>query len=268
MAIHAGAIEGLSTKISAMINNTTMKNSKDNAVILKNISTEAFQAFTEFGYTGDFSDVKKDHHSTNQMKRNADEANLGQEDTPCKKQFVKMESELGDTSSESVESIDQDQSSTSTSPSTGAQTTIDPSNSTAQFPQFKRLRSSLANRFKALDYGHSCSDSIPFLTILVELYDFATEYSMEALRQKALSSAHAGLCGCFNNVPHAAVVSYVKFMYSNGLKDESGGKCQLRELCVRYAVAQAGILHRSQPFEELLKSNGEFAVDFVRALAE
>lgn len=269
MTVHTSAIEDLSTKLSAaMINNTTMKDSKDNIVTLKHISTEAFRAFIEFAYTGDYSDIKEDNHSTNQMKRNADEANLGQEDTPCKKQLVKVESESGETSSESAESIEQDQLSTSASPSTGAHTTINPSNSTAQSPQFKRLRSSLANWFKGLNYGHELSDSIPFLTILVELYDFAVEYSIEALRQKALSSIHSGLCDCFNHVTHARVVCYIKFMYSHALKDESGGKCQLRELCLRYAVAQAGLLHRSKPFEELLKSNGQFAVDFFRALAE
>ena len=109
---------------------------------------------------------------------------------------------------------------------------------------------------------------MPFLPILVEIYVFALEYAIEALRQKTLSSIHSGLCLCYNGIPQATVVSFIKIMYSKAQNDETGGKCQLRELCIRYAVGQAGSLHKSQPFEELLRSNGDFAVEFFRGLGE
>lgn len=74
---------------------------------------------------------------------------------------------------------------------------------------------------------------MPFLPIIVELYEFAIECSIEALRQKILSSIHSGLCLCYNGIPQATVVSFIKIMYSKAQKDETGGKCQLRELCIR-----------------------------------
>jgi hypothetical protein len=116
MPIHTGAFKNLSFKLSAMVNDSITKVSTDRAITLNNISAEAFQAFTEFAYTCNYSQVKSDPRSTNPLKRNADEADLGQKSNPCKKHLPTSGSKPGDASGESVTSAEQSQPSTPASP--------------------------------------------------------------------------------------------------------------------------------------------------------
>ncbi|KAF4988335.1 hypothetical protein F66182_16703, partial [Fusarium sp. NRRL 66182] len=110
MAIHAGAVKDLSTKLSAMVEDATTKDSRDDTLTLKDINVASFRVFTEFAYTGDYSNIDEDPPSTKEMKRNADEAGLSQEDTACKKQSVALESSSRSASSESVKLVEREQS--------------------------------------------------------------------------------------------------------------------------------------------------------------
>lgn len=60
----------------------------------------------------------------------------------------------------------------------------------------------------------------------------------------------------------------IAYIYSKSLIDGRGDKGSLHDLCLRYAVSQAVFLHKNEAFEQLLRSDPAFAIDFVRALIE
>lgn len=263
MTIHANAIEGISVPLSTIVNDSYVNGSIGGVITLPDISIEAFQAFTEFAYTGDYSHVAP--HPTTETKRKADEANMSEEDTPCKKQEATLGSQSDIASLKSLETTTQSELATSTNanPETRSSTNLNGSN--VLFKDFLKLTTTLRGRFQALNYSHRTLKETPRLHILVDLYVFATKYSIEALRQKTLSSIHWRLCSYSHRAPPELVVPAIEVMYSKVSQDESG---QLRNLCMRYAACQAALLHRSEEFEALLRSNPDFVIDFVRALAQ
>jgi hypothetical protein len=263
MTIHANAIEGLSQQLSTMMNNSYLNDSMGGVIALKDISVEAFQAFTQFAYTGDYSQVAP--HPTTETKRTADEADMSQEDTPSKKQEMMSGSESGIASGEPVKSTLQSELSKSTNPNPETHLSAIVNERPALSADFVKWTLSLRSRFKALSYGHRTLDDTPRLWILVDLYILATKYSIEVLRQKTLSSIHWRLCSYSHRAPPEHVVSAIEAMHFKVSQDKSG---LLRHLCMRYAACQASILHRSEEFEELIRSNQDFAVDFVRVVAE
>lgn len=203
--------------------------------------------------------------SKSQKKRKADEADLNRENNPCKAEHGILGNQNGTASGEPEE-----QSLLFVSPSSSieSQSSTKLENLPVLSAEYKKLNASLKNRFKLLDYSHKSSNITPRLWILIELYIFATQFCIEALSQKALSSIHTNLLSGINRISRHWVVKTIRYMYGRVLTDEMGEKCSLHKLCIWYAVCHAEFLHRDEEFEGLLRSNPDFAVDFVRALAE
>lgn len=194
MAIHAGAIESLSVPLSAMVNDLSMKNPTDRVIVLEDTTIETFHAFTEFAYTGDYSRVAYDDSTATQTKRKADEAHLSQENAPCKKQQNTLVFENGNDSEQIVTPRGQSRFLMSSSPIIATQGSTNPSYLFNRSTDSVKTITSMRGLFRSLNYSHKSSKTALHILVAIDLYVFAKQFSIEALRQRVLSSIHSRLC--------------------------------------------------------------------------
>lgn len=243
--IHHGAICPLSETLD-IIGRAAIRGTPICVVTLPYISPHTFRIFAEFAYTGDYTG------DLTRMPMPPIEAQDAQEEAPDQSNDHLTQGN----GNEPTASIPVVQASHLNTPGVGAGFTT----------EFIATVSNLRQQFLQMRYGDGAREftHAPWFIYLCELYSFATQYSIEPLRQKTVATIHLLLCKLGLNVECTRrSMLIIKYMYEHCDKSEDG-KCQLRDVCLRYAACQALFISKCRALEELLQSDPKFSQDYMK----